>query len=210
MNQLFLLCAFVPLFYRLANALPTGAPAGTCITMMPSVGKHGPAQDTMAPYVIQVDKTYYSENGTVKVYIKVCGNTVIGGFLIEAREEGKAIPLGNFSKIPQKTKHLNCTSSNAETALAAVTHSEVLGENNMLSFEWKPSTMTTGKIYFVATIAKDRPTYWLGVKSVVLQKMTPGMKHAKLDNPKCPGGNGAIFTVNIVLLVLAMSANLFI
>ena len=36
------------------------------------------------------------------------------------------------------------------------------------------------------------------------------MKHANLDNPKCPGDNGAIFTVNIVLLVLAMSANLFI
>jgi hypothetical protein len=54
------------------------------------------------------------------------------------------------------------------------------------------------------------------------------MKHVNLDNPECPGdkmtspppdgnggikttpkGNGAIFTVNIVLLVLAMSSNLF-
>jgi hypothetical protein len=68
-------------------------------------------------YVIQVDKTYYSQNGTVKVYIKVCGNTEIGGFLIEAREEGKAIPLGNFSEIPETTKHLDCTSMNAETAV---------------------------------------------------------------------------------------------
>ena len=118
MNQLFLLCAFVPLFYRLANARPNGAPIGTCITMAPSVAKHGAAaQNTMAPYVIQVDKTYYSQDGAVKVYIKVSGNTTIGGFLIEAREEGQTIPLGNFSKIPETTKHLDCTSMNAETAV---------------------------------------------------------------------------------------------
>lgn len=41
----------------------------------------------------------------------------------------------------------------------------------MLMFEWKPTEMTSGKIQFVATILKDRPTFWLGVKSVVLEKM---------------------------------------
>ena len=115
MNRLFLFCAFVPLFFRLANALPSGAPLGTCKTMRPSVAKHGAAQGTTAPYVIEVDKKYYSQDSTVKVTVNVTEDTTIGGFLIEAREEGKDKPLGNFNMIPPKTKHLDCTSSGAET-----------------------------------------------------------------------------------------------
>ncbi len=117
MNQLFLFCAFVPLFYRLANALPGGAPEGTCITMRPSVAKHGAAQGTTAPYVIQVDKKYYSQNSTVKVTVNVTEDTTIGGFLIEAREEGKDKPLGSFNMIPPNTKSLDCTSFGAETTV---------------------------------------------------------------------------------------------
>ena len=117
MNRLFLFCAFVPLFYRVANALPNGAPQGTCRTMMPSVAKHGAAQGSTAPYVIQVDKKYYSQDSTVKVTVNVTEDTTIGGFLIEAREEGKDKPLGNFNMIPPKTKHLDCTFFGAETTV---------------------------------------------------------------------------------------------
>ena len=75
MNLLLLLCAFVTLFCKHTNALPNGAPIGTCISMRPSAGKHGAeARTTDPPYVIEVDKSYYGENSTVKVYIKACGN----------------------------------------------------------------------------------------------------------------------------------------
>ena len=116
MNRLFLYCAFVPLFYRVANALPNGAPQGTCITMSP---KHAgaAAQGATAPYVIEVDKKYYSQDSTVKVTVNVTEDTTIGGFLIEAREEGKDKPLGNFNMIPPKTKHLDCTFFGAETTV---------------------------------------------------------------------------------------------
>ena len=71
MNLLLLLCAFVTLFCKHTNALPNGAPIGTCISMRPSAAKHGAeARTTVPPYVIEVDKSYYGENSTVKVYIK--------------------------------------------------------------------------------------------------------------------------------------------
>ena len=118
MNLLFLLCTFVPLLYKHTNALPNGAPIGTCISMRPSAAKHrAEAQTTNPPYVIEVDKSYYAENSTVKVYIKACGDDIIGGFLIEARKKNEQIPLGHFNKIPSQTKHLDCTSMNAETAV---------------------------------------------------------------------------------------------
>ena len=118
MNLLLLLCSFVPLFYKHTNAFSTGAPIGTCITMQPNVDRHGAeAQTTDPPYVIEVDKSYYAENSTVKVYIKTCGDTTIRGFLIEARKKDQQIPLGRFDKIPSQTKHLDCTSMKAETAV---------------------------------------------------------------------------------------------
>ena len=86
--------------------------------MRPSAAKHGAeARTTDPPYLIEVDKSYYGENSTVKVYIKACGNGTIGGFLIEAREMDQQIPLGRFTKIPSQTQHLDCTSMNAETAV---------------------------------------------------------------------------------------------
>ena len=124
MNLLLLLCAFVPLFYRHTNALSDGAPTGACITMRP---KHGvDAQTTEPPYVIEVDKPYYDENSKVKVYIKACGDATIGGFLIEARKKDGQIPLGNFTSIPSQTKHLNCTSMSAETAVRIYSKLETL------------------------------------------------------------------------------------
>lgn len=117
MNMLLLLIAFVPLLYRLTNAFPAGAPDSTCISMQPRVQAHGNAQTTAPPYVIQVDKSYYYENNTVKVYIKACGDATIKGFLIEAREKGQQIPLGSFTDVPPQTQHLDCTAMNAETAV---------------------------------------------------------------------------------------------
>ena len=83
----------------------------TCITMTPSVAAHGAdPQKTDAPYTIEVDMKYYNENSTVEVIVN--GKTdsdTIGGFLIEAREEGKMKPLGRFTDIPATTDHLDCT-----------------------------------------------------------------------------------------------------
>ena len=111
MSHLFLLCFFVPLLYQHVNAYSTGPPDSVCTTMQPSPRAHGSAQTSEAPYVIHVDKSYYanSGNGTVKVYVKACGERKIGGFLIQARENGKNVPLGNFTTIPQRAKYLDCT-----------------------------------------------------------------------------------------------------
>ncbi|XP_028401540.1 putative defense protein 3 [Dendronephthya gigantea] len=197
MNKLIVLCVFIILFYKHANALPGGAPSQTCISMTPSPTKHGQPQKTDAPYVIQVDKSYYAVNDTVKVYIKSCKDGMeIAGFLIQAREENSNKPLGQFSKIPENTRHLDCTADNADTERAAVTQMRTLTQmpKKMLMFEWKPTEMTSGKIQFVATILKDRPTFWLRVKSVVLEKKTHGMNYTMPNNDKCPGKNSSMTT----------------
>ena len=119
MKLLLLLFAFVALFYEHTNARPEGAPASTCISMQPGKAAHGNAKTSDPPYTIEVDKSYYNESTTVKVYIKASGNATIGGFLIEAREIGKNIPLGIFSKImPNQAKFLDCTSMNAESEVS--------------------------------------------------------------------------------------------
>lgn len=119
MKQLLLLFAFVALFYKHANARPNGAPTSTCISMRPGGAGHGNAQTSDPPYTIEVDKSYYNESTTVKVYIKASGSATIGGFLIEAREIGKNIPLGIFLRIMQnQTRYLDCTSMNAENKVS--------------------------------------------------------------------------------------------
>ena len=118
MSRVFLLCFFVHLLYRHANSYSTGPPRSVCTSMTPGKAAHGNAETSDAPYVIQINKSYYHNDmdGTVEVSLKACDKRTIGGFLIEAREKGKAVPLGNFVTIPPKAKYLDCTrSANAES-----------------------------------------------------------------------------------------------
>ena len=121
MSRLFLLCFFVPLLNRHVNAYSAGPPVQVCTSMQPSPTAHGDAQTSESPYMIQVNESYYNYDGndTIKVYVKASGGRKIAGFLIQAREKGKNVPLGSFTEIPQKAKYLDCTSNayNAETAV---------------------------------------------------------------------------------------------
>ena len=120
MSRLFLFCFFVPLFYRDVNAFSRGPPDSVCTSMQPNPNNHGNAQTSESPYMIQVNESYYNydRNDTIKVYVKASGGRKIAGFLIQAREKGKNVPLGSFTEIPKKTKHLDCTGdAKAETAV---------------------------------------------------------------------------------------------
>ena len=212
MDRLFLVCALISFFCRFANAFPGGAPATTCKTMAPNVASHGAGpQTTDPPYMIQTDKTYYNQSSNITVTVKATGSATIKGILIQAREMGKEKPLGRFTMIPPMTKNLDCTPSGAENKLGAVTHSQSLGMAKMLTFQWEPTSMTTGDIYFMATIVQSANTYWLRVKSNKLQDKTAGMVKTTPSNTSSTQ-NGAISNaaVSIALLILAISAKLFI
>lgn len=136
MNKVIVQCVFIILLYKHANAFPGGAPSGTCISMKPSPTKHGQPQNDDAPYVIQVDKSYYAMNDTVKVYIKSCKDGMeIAGFLIQAREEDQNIPLGDFAKIPSNTRLLDCTANNAETEVRLRLYSEDIELTNSVTMK---------------------------------------------------------------------------
>ena len=222
MDRLFLVCALISLFCRFANARSGGAPQETCKTMAPNAQSHGEPQETDPPCMIQVDKAYYNESSNITVTVKANMSATIRGILIQAREVGKDKALGRFTKIPSMTKHLDCKSFGAENERGAVTHSQSLGAATMLTFQWEPTSMTTGDIYFMATIVQSQNTYWLEAKSDKLQDMTTGMVSGTTPNntsstptgamKTTPKDNGAISNAaaNIALLILVISAKLFI
>ena len=84
MNTLLLLCAFVPLFYKHTNALPNGAPIGSCITIRPSVlgspavkPRFNRGLTSVLPRFTAVFVRLFLDST-----VKACGEATIGGFLI--------------------------------------------------------------------------------------------------------------------------------
>ena len=54
--------------------------------------------------------------------------------------------------------------------MSAVGHGEKMNAD-MIALQWRPTKMTKGDIYFMATFVESRYVYWTGIKSSMLKKM---------------------------------------
>ncbi|GAB1609144.1 putative ferric-chelate reductase 1 isoform X4 [Argonauta hians] len=102
------------------------------------------------------------------VTVKIQGNSnsdIVMGFLIVARVNRSDSNHGTFTAIPDTKLVANCQS-------AALTHSTRLA-NNVLSFQWTaPATIPSG-LLFVATVVKDKSTFWTDIRSAYIKAPDP-------------------------------------
>ena len=94
----------------------SGSPDSQCVSMIPLHGTL--AQTGESPYNIKVSEPYYMLGKKVKVSIESSDNSIIKGYLIQARPIGVNTVVGMFSAFPANGHYLGCGNSKVKTAAA--------------------------------------------------------------------------------------------
>ncbi|XP_019646033.1 PREDICTED: putative defense protein 1 [Branchiostoma belcheri] len=140
----------------LCNAYPNGAPKEACVTMTPGhkyanlTSVH--PQTTPSPYQVMVASNQYSPGATLKVMIV---GPAFQGFLLQARHNGNAGPVGSFSNAPTNTKAVQCTAEND-----SMTHANPNTKQN-ITLTWTAPSDARADIMFIATVAQEKNVFWL-------------------------------------------------
>ncbi|KAK7165417.1 hypothetical protein R3I94_003699 [Phoxinus phoxinus] len=142
-----------------ALCFPNGAPASTCVDMMPRHGAIQP-QPNPAPYTIQTSSTTLQPGQPITVVIK---GPDYAGVLIEARSGSDTAALGTWQTPPSNTKFLLCS----ENPQGAITHANTNIKNNSTVYTWTPPA-SAKSIFFMATVAQQRSVFWVNVMSPTL------------------------------------------
>lgn len=142
-----------------ATCFPNGAPASSCVDMMPRHTGVQP-QPTPAPYTIHTSSTSFQTGTPITVVIKGLNYS---GVLLEARSGSDTTALGTWQTPPANTKFLQC----AGNPQGAMTHANTNIKDNSTVYTWTPPA-TANSVYFMATVAQQRTVYWLNVKSANL------------------------------------------
>ncbi|XP_077062783.1 putative defense protein 3 isoform X2 [Siphateles boraxobius] len=140
-------------------SFPNGAPASTCVDMMPRHGGIQP-QPNPAPYTIQTSSTTLQPGKPITVVIK---GPDYSGVLLEARSGSDTKALGTWQTPPSNTKFLECSGNQQ----GAITHANTNIKNSSTVYTWTPPA-TAKSIFFMATVAQQRAVFWVNVKSPTL------------------------------------------
>ncbi|CAM4534771.1 unnamed protein product [Leuciscus chuanchicus] len=170
-------------------SFPSGAPASTCVDMMPRHGGILP-QPNPAPYTIQTSSATLQPGQPITVVIK---GPDYSGVLLEARSGSDTKALGTWQTPPSNTKFLECSGNQQ----GAITHANTNIKNNSTVYTWIPPA-TAKSIFFMATIAQQRSVFWVNVKSPTLTQS--GGTSLDVNNSA-----GRTATPVLILLVVLMA-----
>ncbi|XP_078703486.1 putative ferric-chelate reductase 1 isoform X2 [Branchiostoma floridae x Branchiostoma belcheri] len=190
----------------------SGAPLTACTSQQP--GHTGTtAQTSASPYSLTVSSSQYTPGQALTV--QITGGD-FQGFLIQARKVGTTTAVGNFSSLPSGTKSNDCDNAVASGTNTA-THSSTATKRDLtLTWSAPQDQAGQGTIEFVATVAMQKSTYWMGIKSNQITEAagatgaTPtGSSQtgapATTDSPGS-GGSGATMATTFNLLLFAIPA----
>ncbi|XP_035688990.1 putative ferric-chelate reductase 1 isoform X1 [Branchiostoma floridae] len=152
------------------EAYGTGAPLSACTSQQP--GHYGfTAQTSASPYSLTVSSSEYTPGQTLTVQIT---GADFQGFLIQARKVGTTTAVGFFTSLPSGTKSNNCDNAVASGDNTA-THSSTAAKRDLtLTWSAPENQAGQGTIEFVATVAQQKATYWMGITSAQLSEATSG------------------------------------
>jgi len=142
----------------------SGAPKSQCGSMVP--GHEIPAQNSLVPYDVVLEKTSIDPGSQVLVEIKQKGSDTFKGFLIQARTDDEDI-IGTFETVDGANKYLSC----GNNIQSAVTHSNP-GDKDSVKVKWTAPSDFTGSVTFYATVVKNYGIFWVKVPSKPLQVKT--------------------------------------
>lgn len=147
------------------EGLPTGAPMAACGSMTPG---HGTEQTGPNPYSISVMNQMTKYTPGTPLTIQVVGSGDFRGILLQARlaDGSSTTPVGTFqdpdASSGSKVRLLQCsTAGDAITHVSALTNTIAGG----LELTWMPPMTDVGNVYFVATVAREKMTWWKGAES---------------------------------------------
>ena len=156
MILIMLITAFLCLLSTI-NAYKDGAPATVCNSMMPT---HGAAAQTgFDPYIISIFPIFYSSGTTHTVTLETVGGPFKGYLLTMRRVDNHAIIVPGFSA-PNGAQLLTCDNQ----ANAAVTHTDNSTKTSVM-FTWTAPAQSVGDLQVVATVVKDKATFWTKIES---------------------------------------------
>ncbi|KAK6990912.1 ferric-chelate reductase 1 [Biomphalaria glabrata] len=146
-----------------------GAPPTSCQTLLPSHGQNTP-RTTTSPYAVLVSQNLYKPGETIQVMLRGLCQTILKGFLVQARRidprdpRSKQDPIGKFTLVPGA--RYEC--GNNESTL---THSSPYNGTS-IRFNWTAPDTPQGHLQIFATIVLKFDTFWSKLTSVVIQDST--------------------------------------
>ncbi|XP_069795133.1 putative ferric-chelate reductase 1 isoform X2 [Narcine bancroftii] len=149
----------------------SGQVSGVCTSMAPN---HGPsAQTSDAPFQVTASSSTFNPGDVITVTLKSNLGVNFRGFLLEARSavSTSTIPLGTFNTTSPEAQLLNCNVDGITYNDSAVSHNSK-SEKNEIIVTW--TAPNTGHIKFRATFVMTKETFWIGVKSQIIQSMVTG------------------------------------
>ncbi|XP_078571604.1 putative defense protein 3 isoform X2 [Branchiostoma floridae x Branchiostoma japonicum] len=195
------------------EAYGTGAPLSACTSQQP--GHYGfTAQTSASPYSLTVSSSEYTPGQTLTV--QITGGD-FQGFLIQARKVGTTTAVGFFSSLPSGTKSNDCDNAVASGDNTA-THSSTAAKRDLtLTWSAPENQAGQGTIEFVATVAQQKATYWMGITSAQLSEAASGgatgatptgssQTGSPMTIESSTPGSGATMATTFNLLLLAIPA----
>jgi hypothetical protein len=159
------------------NAYSSGAPCSQIDDLEPG---HGSAQNTAAPYWIQLGASCYTPG--VSVSVTLTGQQSLRGFVLQARgncPHNKDSRTGAFNEQSSDFKN-QCPDDHS-----SITHRSSSSKTQIVA-NWATLDDSFGAVQFVATVVQQYNTFWVQeVKSAVLKPCgDPNASCAKKEQPK--------------------------
>ncbi|WP_187787940.1 Reeler domain-containing protein, partial [Salmonella sp. S146_54837] len=122
-----------------------------------------------APFTVTLNTNEFGQGGEIEVTISSATENFVGFFLQARSVGGQDEPVGTFSGLTSKMKHVGCSETYPE---GAVTHTgqypnitEIEGDPGV-TLTWTASNSAGNEdVTFYATVALDHDTYWVKLES---------------------------------------------
>ncbi|XP_028919708.1 putative ferric-chelate reductase 1 [Ornithorhynchus anatinus] len=136
----------------------------SCDSLEPNHGFYVSQKDAI-PYNISVSQTSFNLQDEITVTLQATESNGFMGFLLQARDTERNIPVGSFRIIDQNTRGLKC--NNVENSSLSQKDSST---KMKIQTVWiAPSG--TGNVQFIATVVQRFYLFWVGAKSITLQAL---------------------------------------
>ncbi|KAI0212182.1 Reelin domain-containing protein 1 [Lamellibrachia satsuma] len=182
---------------RVVHGYGNGAAHPACTHMRVAHGDH---QTAASPYSINLpdSPTKYSAGCMVKLCIRQ--TTTWRGTLVQARrrDNSNITPVGLWSDIlPDNTRLMTCTEEGD-----SITHANNKPKDYEACFLWNPPAKPVGDVFFIATVATTKDTWWMNLTT---SHLSAEEQYDSADSAKCASGASGISVVGRSLMGLLAS-----
>ena len=98
--------------------------------------------------------------------IRGASRQTFGGFMLQARLKSDDSPVGAFGVTDGVSRAVRCSAQHPD---ATLTHTDTNDKDQLASTWTAPAGVDADDVYFVATVAQNFNTYWVGIRGEEVQ-----------------------------------------